>query len=39
VVNGPRYNKSMVRLSEVVILNFNVIKNLDNELDKINDGK
>jgi hypothetical protein len=36
VVTWPKYNKSMVRRSEVVILNFNVIKNLDNELGKIN---
>jgi len=38
VVNWPRYNKSMVRRGEVV-LDFAVIKNWDNELDKINDGK
>jgi Transposase DDE domain len=38
VVNWPRYNKSMVRRGEVV-LDFDVIKNWDNELDKINDGK
>jgi hypothetical protein len=37
VVNWPRYNKSMVRRGEVV-LDFDVIKNWDNELDKINDG-
>jgi Transposase DDE domain len=39
VVNWPRYNKSMVRRGEVVVLDFDVIKNWDNELDKINDGK
>ena len=38
MVNWPRYNKSMVRRGEVV-LDFAVIKNWDNELDKINDGK
>ena len=38
MVNWPRYNKSMVRRGEVV-LDFDVIKNWDNELDKINDGK
>jgi hypothetical protein len=38
VVNWPRYNKSMVRRGEVV-LDFDVIKNWDNELDKINEGK
>jgi hypothetical protein len=38
VINWIRYNKSMVRRGEVV-LDFDVIKNWDNELDKINDGK
>lgn len=38
MVNWPRYNKSMVRRGEVV-LDFDVIKNWDNELDKINEGK
>ena len=38
VINWTRYNKSMVRRGEVD-LDFDVIKNWDNELDKINDGK
>jgi hypothetical protein len=35
VINWTRYNKSMVRRGEVD-LDFDVIKNWDNELDKIN---
>jgi DDE family transposase len=38
VVNWPRYNKSLVRRGEVV-LDFDVIDNWNNELDKMNDGK
>lgn len=38
MVNWPRYNKSLVRRGEVV-LDFDVIDNWNNELDKMNDGK
>jgi hypothetical protein len=38
VINWPRYNKSLVRRGEVV-LDFDVIDNWNNELDKMNDGK
>jgi hypothetical protein len=38
VVNWPRYNKSLVRRGEVV-LDFDVIDNWNNELDKMNGGK
>ena len=38
MVNWPRYNKSMVRRGEVV-LDFDVIKNWNSELNKMNDGK
>jgi pyrroloquinoline quinone (PQQ) biosynthesis protein C len=38
VVNWPRYNKSLVRRGKVV-LDFDVIENWDNKLDKMNYGK
>ncbi|MGC1928969.1 MAG: transposase [Candidatus Nitrosopolaris sp.] len=38
VVNWSIYNESLVRRSEIV-LDFDVIDNWNNELDKMNDGK